>query len=417
MRRKVKNISAKMLAMTGQYAPLINNYKYVFVLKILQTLINFLTFYFVVRYVPKEDLGHYQFVLSLISMLSFFSMTGMQAALLQNIARGKGGLYKIATKYCVTGSSAASGIMLLVAAYYLFVEKDTAVSFYVLMGAMLNPIYKGLVQWKVSFKAREKFRNILLVDGSSSLLISAMIIGCIFMGEGNAFTILLLSLIVPSIQNIIFWVFEYNRYKNITEDDLPEYTEYGTKTSVYNVLPSVAQEIDRMMIYNFLNPVQLAAYNVAMKIPELIKTFIQDLGETLAPRFSKMAKVSENLNKHFNLFSIVSFVVITGFAFTLYPFVFNLITSGRFPESLLLSQALMVSVAIGNTAILRSKYIKSQRDIQSAKTIMVMNSSIKIMLVVVLVPFIGVWGAVASSFIQRIVTSIYAYTIIEKKYR
>lgn len=413
MFKKTRLIATSYLP--AQYKEIAKHFSYLFALRVAQQLIGFVSFFFIVHYVPKEIIGHYQFVLSVIALVSITSLPGMRGALMQSVARKRGGFFKTATRYSVIGAVAGSLILLIIAGYH-FVINDLMMAIAFAVAALLNPLGQGLLTWKSSYSGEERFKALAVIDAMSSLITSAfLMISALFYNESHIL-LLCIALIIPAIQNFIFWGIEFRKYKasSVGEDGMKE---YGLKTSAYQIFPTVAGQIDRISIYNFMSASDLAAYSVAMKIPEALKSVIQNLGDVLMPKFAKLPKFTPKMDKTMGMFSLLSLVVIIGFAFTVFPLIFKFLVPSEYESSIYYVQALLCTVAIGNHAILRSKYIKSQKDAENFKRLVTMNSIIRVVSMPVFIFFLGIWGAVAAIFIQRIITSIFTEYLIIKYYK
>ena len=80
------------------------------------------------------------------------------------------------------------------------------------------------------------------------------------------------------------------------------------------------------------------------------------------------------------------------------------------------AQALMLSVALGNSASLRFRFIRSQMDADGFKHITVYTSLLRILISLILVPLLGITGAVISVVLYRVLTTAVVHVVLRKRY-
>ena len=396
----------------AQYKEIAEHFSYVFALRVAQQLIGFVSFFLIVRYVPKEIIGHYQFVLSVIALVSITSLPGMRGALMQSVARKRGGFFKTATLYSVFGAFVGSLILLMIAGYH-FIINDVMMAFAFTIAALLNPLGQGLLIWKSSYSGEERFKVLAIIDAMTALIVSAfLMLSALFYNESH---ILLLSiaLIIPALQNFILWSIEFRKHKTspAAEDGMKE---YGLKTSTYHIFPAIAQEVDKLSIYNFMSAADLALYNVASKIPNAAKAVIKDIGSVVMPKFARTPHYSQKLNIYFWLFSGVLFVGILFFTFFIFPALFQWIVPPEYEEGLIFGQILLGTIAINVHSILRVNYIMAQKNTASFKAVTLLSSIVKILTAPALIFFFQLWGGIGAIVLQRIVNVVGVEIIIHK---
>ncbi len=389
------------------------NLFFVFGFRIIQKILTVAAMYFFVRAVDQESFGEYNLIITLISVLSIFSLPGLGNALMQSVARGYKGTYRFSIKYTLGGSLIITYIMLVMAAWYWNNNNDLALG--LIIGALTVPGMQGLNYWKNLYKGIEDFKTISRQGVILSFLRSTLMIVAVLTVPDNYLLPLLIFIGLAAIQNVYFTL---SALKKIAPDEPVEQESfrYGIKTTTYSIFNTIANHIDKILVFYFLSPAALAVLVVADKLPEMIKALIQDLGTVLAPRFAKHKEYDRRTDKLVNLFSLAVGTCLVAFAFIAMPLFITLIFGEGYNESIPYAQALLCSVAIGNAAQMRARYISSKLDAKSFKEITVIMSVTRIMSSLVLVPLLGLWGAIISTFIYRIVMTITVYLIMRKRY-
>lgn len=389
------------------------HFSYLVTFRILNQIITLISFFFIIKYIPQEMVGHYHFVLSIIGLVSITSLPGLRQSLVQAIARKSGGFFKVALKYSLIGSTIGSLILFGFALYYYLNSNITMCLSFILAG-LFNPATKGLFIWKNSLSGDERFKLLSVLESTNNLILSLCLMASVLFYNESYILLLLLALAIPSMQNFTMALIEYKKYKDETnkEEDL---LEYGLKSSLYNSLSLISQEVDKLSIYNFVNASELAIYNVAAKIPAIFKLFISNIGNVITPKLAKIPYYTKSLNKYFTLFSAFLLIFILLISFTILDDIFYMFIPEEYHSGLPYAQALLLTFSIGNFGYLKARYIFAHKNIESNKKITIMSNLIKIILTPFLVLFFQTWGAIISIFIQRLFISIYV-TLIIKKY-
>lgn len=396
----------------AQVKGLAKNLSYVFALRFAQHIISFITFFTIIHQAPKETIGEYHFVISVISLISITSLPGIRTALMQSFARKNYNFFRIATRTCTLGAAIGSLILLSLAAYY-YARGEIFMAISFAIASALNPLSQGLLTWKSSHSGQENFRKITIVDAVGTLASSAFMMISVFFYTNSHLILVLIALAIPAAQNLLLCSIEYRKHAS-ENGDFSDIKEYGLKTSFYKLLPTLAQEIDRISIYNFISPADLAIFNVASKIPNAIKGATQDVGNVLMPRFARMPNYSKKLNLYIFLFSGFTLILTALFTIYIFPTLFYIVAPQNYHSSLIYGQALLGTIAISTHTILRTSYISSQQNQKSFLAMTLIGSLAKIITAPILIFFFQTWGGVAAIFLQRIISMIGVEIIIQR---
>ena len=115
-------------------------------------------------------------------------------------------------------------------------------------------------------------------------------------------------------------------------------------------------------------------------------------------------------------FALAAALSIVLVAFTILPWFFTLFFGEAYEEAVPYAIALMCSVAVGNGAMLRARFIRSQMDADSMRDIYLVRAFVRIVAASVFVPLWGLTGAVMSVFLTRFVTAVMVQVVIRKRY-
>ena len=221
------------------------------------------------------------------------------------------------------------------------------------------------------------------------------------------------ALAIPAIQNTIWWIREFGRSADeISGKD--EIAGFGLKSSLYQLAPTIAQEVDKISIFTFVSSGDLAIYNTAAKVPQIVKGLMGDIGSVLIPEFARMEYYSKRLDRIILLSTLPVSAIIIIFAFTFFPYIYKLIIPEAYFDSILYGQILLVSVALIFYSDIQSKFIRSHAKIESFRALTLYGSILKFIITPPLVYFFGIFGAIFSILLQRIFSIVATKWILIK---
>lgn len=381
--------------------------------RLIQKIFNFCSFIFIVNNLSPEIVGNYQFVISILMLCSIFSLSGMNISLLTTISRKKIGFFLEATKLSFLYSWLGSLILICFAIYFYFSNNQTMAICFVL-SSLINPFFKGLLSWKTSKVSRGNFLQLAKIELINSLSLNLLLILTVMNYKNDHIFLILLFILIPSIQNIIMFFVEKNKHIIKTKKSFNSEKKYAYEYSVQEIFPLASKEIDKITIFFLLSPVNLAFYQVMIKLPEFIKNFLQEIIYFIMPRFAKLKNYSKKLASANNLLQLISGIIIIIFAFTLYPYIFKIFFNEQYHEFILMSQILLCSLGLTTDVLIKGSFISTQLKISSYKRYTISNSLIKIILSPVLIYYFNIWGALYAILIQRFFTKFYLNYLIKK---
>jgi len=407
-------LETKIANIVSRYGTLAKNAGAVFSLRIVQRICGIATTYFVVRALDTTMFGQYHFILTCLSLFAIFTLPGLNSSISQSVARGFPGVYRQAIPRSLLCGLA--GVILLAGfgVYYrVFQPSPLANGFFVAAGLFLFAF--GLVQWKAVKGGKEDFVGIMRLEGVAAVVQATVIILVVSVRPGNLLVPLVIYLGVQALLNILL---TRVTWKNIPRDAPvePGSLSYGTRITLYSAFNTVANHVDKLLVFFVLSPASLAIFVAAERIPELTKGAVQDFAAVMGPRFARSDQYTKGLDNKLRLIGASTGILIVVMAFTLMPWLVVLIFGDTYRDSIPYAQALMCSVAIGNVSTLRYRYVSSKLDKSSARLINIIMSVTRIAASAILVPLFGLTGAVVSAFIYRIAMAVIVHIVIRNRY-
>ena len=383
--------------------------------RVAQRLLGLVSLYFVVRHLSQTDFGQYQFAAVVVAALAFMALPGLDNAVMQSVARGSRTLYRRATRAALWGSLAGAAML---AAAALVLQSHRPEAFLPLLtAAAFFPAYTGLTQWKSVLLATQRFPAWAVTESLVSLVTHGLLIAAVLLDVRPLWVFVALYFGPGSLMNLTASLLCWARMERSDADGTKDLFRYGLGASAVTMVSVVAEQVERIAIFLILSPAALAVYLAGDRLAELIRSVAQDGAAVLAPRFARMTAYEGKVERAVWLICIAAGLGILIFAFTLAPPLLLWIFGADYSPSVPYAQWLLVSVAVGNVGQFQFRFIRSQMDGESFRTVTLWTSGLRIVAGVGLVYGFGVWGAVAAVFLHRLALSLLSSAVIRRRYR
>ncbi len=364
----------------------------------------------IAAYVPKDIYGIYRYVLSVAGIAAAFSLTGMNTAVTRAVALGHEGAFakslRVQLRYAVLQFLIAAAV----AAYY-FVKENTAYGIAFTVVAVLAPLSGVANTYTAYLNGKKDFPRMALWRTESGLLNAAAMAGAVLFAPSLVGLTLAYCFSVFAVNAWLLWrtfrVYKPNRVA--TAEDL----SYGKHLSIMNGVNTLASQLDSILIYHLLGPVQLALYTFATLIPERARSSFSFLPSLIIPRLAgrSRAEIRATLNQRTWL-AIGAGVVLMLVYCAAVPFIFALF----FPTYL---DAVPYAVAAGFIILVTAgaKYGGTAMMAEGAYKPLYYASlatpAVKTVLSLACIPFFGIWGAIAARVIAGAFGGVLSYLLLQ----
>ena len=261
--------------------------------KIISMIATFLLSLAWANWVDKEVYGNYQYILSLVGIISIFSLPEIGSALIQAVARGFEGSFisgfKTQLKWGILASLSALGI----SGYYgLQGNKNFFLCFLII--AVFLPLFNALLIY-INFLMGKKLFNIQVkYDSITQVIATAIMILTLFFIKKLSFDLelyIVLAIIISvyflsrTILRLFFFLATKNRLKPNSKQD-PKTINFGKHLTLSGLIDLVTNNLDKILIFHYLGAIELAIYSFAILIPQQIKSPLKHIGDLTLPKFS-----------------------------------------------------------------------------------------------------------------------------------
>ncbi len=391
---------------------LLKSFSWLMALRAIQQMLGLIGVYFLARGLETSTFGKYGILLSILAICTILTFPGLNTAVAQCVARGSSSVYRRALLFGVIGGSLGS--LVCFSGWFYFRGSDSDLSIGLLLTAFLFPVSHGMLQWQSVLTGKEMFKNVFWIGSLTSVITYTVIIAGLLLYPDELLVPVVAVLAVPALINSLMTVYSLSKTEKEGADELA--IKYGIASSGYLAINTIANHLDKLLLFYFLSAEVVAIYMVAERLSDLAKSVVQDFSAVLSPRFARLSEYTRRIDFKLKLLGLLFSAVILLLTFTILPWVLVVIFSEKYVDAIPVAQGLMVSVAIGIHATLRARYVTSKLDSVSVRDIYVTISIARIVFTFILVPLFGVWGAVGSAICYRVVSNILVHLVIIKRY-
>lgn len=366
------------------------------------------TMYAFARWLPKETFGKFQYIDSTINIIAILMLPAMATAVIRAVAQGKEGVISLAAKTKAKWGLIGVFISLAVSGWYLW-QGNSILGFSFLLASFLFPLPRIFNIYSAFWKGKQKFdiqnKYLIYINGLEAITF----IPVLFL-TNNLLFILPAYFVSRTIFRGIVFKLTLSRISNNKTDK--ETIPFGKHLTIMQALGVFADQIDKIIIWQFLGPVAVATYSFA-KIP-IQKTHTLTPFVSLAlPKLSQkpFETTKKGLLKKFFRFFLFS-IPFALFLIAIIPLGYKLL----FPNYI---EAVPYAMALSLTLIFIPFSLLSTALTAAGKTKKLYLASfftptLKIILFLTLIPLYGIWGIILGFLITQTLGSIFLFYLFQK---
>jgi PST family polysaccharide transporter len=384
-----------------------------------QTVSSFFAFGLAIAFanlVPPDIYGTYKYLLSILGILNLCTLPEMNTAVARSVARGDSSTIHAATRARIAWSFAGTVTAFMGGAYYAIHGNMEVAIALAIIGVAL-PLFDTFTLYNAYLTGTRNFKKKTLFQLTSQGISVLSLILTLFVT--NNVLLLLLAYFIPlSLVHILLYTQTMNAF--MPDARSRETLTYGKQLSLIGVLAVVAGNIDKVLLWKFLGPAQLAIYTFAIAVPEQLKGPLKGVGELSFPKFAAQTRehIKENLHALWRKLALyaLGLLGISLIYILTAPFIFQLFFP-RYMESVIYSQLFSLSLLISFGPIF-SALLAAQKATKAQLQINIFQSTLQILLYILLIPHYGIAGALTGFMATRIAATLYTFlkirTVLKK---
>ncbi len=372
------------------------------------------TSYIFANYVPAVVYGQYKYLLTVGILLTAFSFTGAGTAITQAAAKEIAGFFGRMRQINFRYSLIITGLAVSAALYY-FVQGNIELATGLALIAIFQPLFNNSMLIFPYLQGTQQFRINTFTQIIKTVFVAIVMIGSVFLTDA-----VLILLACYFIANIIA---NYTAHYLFAPQDTAEKSDslatasilrYGKHSSIQNIVSGISNQLDKILIFQNLGAVDLATYAFATALPDQFKSLTVAIETMLLPRFSAQSNTSVKsgmFRKTVIYFMLL--VACVGSYILVAPYIFQFLYP-NYESATLLSQIYALGILTGIGGIPLTA-LRSQLSSRKLYQFNAFTSGIQIVSLFVLLPKLGLLGAVLARITYRISVCVSAYYLYYKK--
>ncbi len=349
----------------------------------------------------KEVYGSYRFILASTSFLTIFTLPGLNVALIRSVAKHASGTIYPALKTRLSWSVLTGLSSLGIAGYYWFFAHNVDMAASFLIAALFLPLMESFLLYESVLQGKKQF-NVMTQQNIIATLVAVITMIITLLVTDTLYVIVSAYFIPWTVMRYIF-LKKIFRTIPITETIDPNAITYGKHLSLMSIVGIAATQLDKILLFTVLGPLQVATYSIAIAPLEQIKGFLKNIYTIALPKLSAQNNDTIVKNIGIKTWRFLCFIALVMGGYILLAPLFFSTFFPTYSESIPLSQLYAISI-IGTASVLPLGALQSQ---ENTRGLYLYNASANILQVVLLVVGVysaGVMGVIIARIIGRFCT-------------
>lgn len=341
--------------------------------------------------------GIYQYLVAISVLVAALCLSGMNNAVTQAVARGYEGVLRVAVRFQLRWAAIPAVITLIGAAYY-FSRAQNEIAFGLVAIALFTPFVQAFNTYVAFLTGKKAFRDAFWLKLIANLFYYVPMFAVLPFVR-DAAILIAVNVAFTAAGNYYAYRKTLSRFAPNDSVD-PETTRYGTHLSVMNGFGTVMHQIDSVLVFHFLGPVDLAVYSLATLLPERVAGFSGFLTSATLPKFANhpLPYIRAHL---FGKVGRIAFagILVAGVYAVCAPFIFRILFPAylsAIPYTQLYAAeiALLSLSGIANVTLYAKKFTREIYALGIAQPILLVGLQIPLLLLY------GIWGMIIARLIS-----------------
>lgn len=350
------------------------------------------------NFLPKEVYGQYRFLTSAAALFGLFALPGMGMALVQTIARGNLATTKTVVRAQMRWALLGSAVSIAGAVYYgLAGNVELAIAFAII--AFFLPFYSPFSSYQQHLQGIKDFRRGALYFSLQRGFVVVCIGATIFLSK-NLLLILAVALASSSVADLMLLRSALKKHPPTGQDDA-EAISYGKRLSLIAAFRIGAQYLDKLLLWYFAGPIQVATYAIAAAPPNEITSVLGHVNRLALPKMSaqNIPALRHALLRKIGVYLIAIIPIILAYIFAA-PIIFKFIFP-QYVEAVSYTQLLALLLLFLPSGLF-AQYFYATRHLRAINTVSILEPSLLLVSYMFLVPTLGIYGVILANIVRSI---------------
>lgn len=361
---------------------------------------------------PKETYGMYRYILSLAGVLNIFALTGMNSAVARAVAGGDEGALSASVRYQLRWNIFMCGTFMALALYYALAGNLLLAGAFVVLGIFVPPTL-AFNTYGAYLEGKKEFRLASIYSVISTFIYSAGMLAAIYF-SGEVLWLIGAYATTTFAATAFFYFYVLRKFKP-PKSSADETLRYGRQLTFIGFMEPIAAQVDKIILTHFWGPAQLAAYSIALAIPNRAQSFIKGWVGLGFPKFAEKTVPELNTMFYTRILQGMALGALIALAYVaLAPYVFRYLLP-QYLDALGYSQILALTLVFAMPNRYISLLFTSQKLVKRIFVNSALLLTIQITLLVLFALFGGITGLVVAYVVNAAIGVIVG--IISWRYR
>lgn len=249
---------------------------------ILIALFSFVLYVAFAHFLPKEVYGTYQYLLSLAAIATTFTLTGMNSAVARAVAQGHEGSYLASIRLQMRWALIPTAGALVCAAYYAL-QGNGLLAIGLVLIAAATPLVTSLNTYSAFLVGKKDFKRLFFYNLVTNLVFYGSLVAA---AAANPPALVLLAVNLGATTIGLYAVHRHLLCVYKPDASIGSETfAYGKHLSYMGVFTALINQLDNVLVFHYLGPVELALYSFATAIPDRAAGFLRFFSIASLPKF------------------------------------------------------------------------------------------------------------------------------------
>lgn len=237
----------------------------------------------------KEVLGQYQYILSLITIVSLSSLPGLNTAAFEAVAKGREGGVLRAIRLSFLFSLFGLVILIGLGFYHIFFLNKLLVGEILILAGFLAPFYYAFNTWNIYYDGKSLFKESSLRTIALYVLLYFFLIAGLFLGA-NALWLILIYLLVH-IGVFLYYFFEVREEIKDHSDNFID-IKFAVNSSIQRFVFSLSSHLPALALSALFGLEAVALYYIGFYMINASSSLMGMLGYLYIPALFRGEKIN-----------------------------------------------------------------------------------------------------------------------------
>ena len=309
--------------------------------KVFVSLLSLLLSVILAKFMTTQEYGSYQYYLSVFLLLGSFSIPGATKSVIKYVALGYEWTYQRLLKLRLRYSLLASIIFIVLSLYNIYVNNTIEAIVYFVF-ALIFPFYHSydLFAYYLHAKVELKRLNTIYVVRAVVQVLSTVIV--YFLSQSVELALITFIASIAIINTAIYYKVCPGVSRQMYEEDISyKAKKMAIGLSLVGILTIIVGQIDKILVFNLINPESLAVYGVGMMIGMTINSMFKVILNSFH------AKLVVHDLKQWHYITVLFFGTLVGILVSMIiPYFVELLYGNTYKESAYYASIVLCSLGI-----------------------------------------------------------------------